>query len=337
MYVASLVVIGGTVGASAVSAQTLTQAPPPAASPAPSIIEDDQNTPPYSTALGHNVLSFTTATSGGAYNTGLGLYALSANISGSWNTATGDWALTTNTSGRDNTATGASALYSNTTGDLNTATGAGALYANQTGSYNTATGLQALFSNTTGFWNTANGARALLYNTTGRENTATGLGALTLNTTGNTNTAIGAFALDLDETGSFNTGVGNYAGYNALGSDNIFLGAFVEGTAADNNTMRLGLPYDGTTGFGQNQTFIAGIYGTALPSGSGFVPVYINAAGQLGTALASPAVNGGQPTGIGLDVLSQQLQDVRARLRATEAANAALQVRLAELEARVGK
>jgi hypothetical protein len=100
--------------------------------------------------------------------------------------------------------------------------------------------------------------------------------------------------------------------------------------------MRLGLPYNGTNGHGQNQTFIAGIYGTALPPGS-FVPVYINADGQLGTALSSPAVNGGQPTGIGLDVLSQQLQDMQTTIADLRAANAALQHRLAELEARVGK
>jgi hypothetical protein len=166
------------------------------------------------------------------------------------------------------------------------------------------------------------------------------------NTAGNYNVATGESALENNTTGSFNTAMGYAAGYNLgesgnSGSDNIFLGANVFGTAADNNTMRLGMPYDGT--HGQTQTFIAGIYGTALPPGS-FVPVCINAAGQLGTALASPAVNGGQPTGIGLDMLSQQLQDVqttiadlRARLETTEAANAALQVRLAELEARVGK
>jgi hypothetical protein len=296
MYVATLVVIGGIVGASTAGAQTLTQAPPPAASPTPLIVEED--TPPYRTALGAHVLDFDTAT-GGQDNTGLGRYALHNDTSGFENTATGEWALTTNTSGSYNTATGYQALYSNIT------------------NFNTATGAFALYSNTTGFQNTASGVSTLYNNTAGSENTASG-----------------RWALYSNQTGSNNTAVGFEAGYNALGSNNIFLGAQVQGTPADANTMRLGLPFDGTNG--QNQTFIAGIYGTALPSGS-FVPVYINAAGQLGTALASPAVNGGQPTGIGLDVLSQQLQDMRARLEATEAANAALQVRLAELEARVGK
>jgi hypothetical protein len=57
-----------------------------------------------------------------------------------------------------------------------------------------------------------------------------------------------------------------------------------------------------------------------------FVPVYINAAGRLGTALASPAVIGGQPTGIGLDLPSQQLQDTQTTI-------ADLRARLAQLEA----
>jgi hypothetical protein len=296
MYVATLVVIGGSVIASTVGAQSLTEAPPPAANPAPLVAEEDFQ--PWSTALGAHVLENNTFT--GLYNTGLGRYALTANTTGAYNTATGDWALN-----------------SNTTGSRNTATGGRTLFLNTTGSDNTAIGMVAMNANTTGNWNTATGEAALGINATGDNNTATGYAALNAN-----------------QTGSNNTGVGWEAGRDALGSHNIFLGANVYGTAADNNTMRLGTPYDGTNG--QTQTFIAGIYGTALPPGS-FVPVYINAAGQLGTALASPAVNGGQATGIDLNVLSQQLLDMRARLEATEAANAALHVRLAELEARVGK
>ena len=153
MYVAALVVIGGIVGASTVGAQTLTQAPRPAASPAPLIVEED--VAPYSTALGAHVLE--NIWSIGIYNTGLGRYALFANTFGSWNTATGDWALTANTSGGDNTATGASALYYNTTGNNNTATGVFALEGNATGDNNTAFGYEALFSNSAGSNNTAVG------------------------------------------------------------------------------------------------------------------------------------------------------------------------------------
>jgi hypothetical protein len=342
MYVATLVVIGGIVGSSPVGAQTLPQAPPPAASPTSLIVEEDVT--PYRTALGYHALESDFGTNAGVYNTGLGRYALSNNSVGSYNTAIGDWALTTNNLGRDNTATGVSALYynttgldntasgagalqDNTTGSFNTATGAQALYSSQTGSFNTASGYQALYSGQTGGFNTASGAHALHSNTEGYENTASGGYALYSNTTGYANTASGAAALVSNTTGVYNTGVGFLAGDMALGSNNIFLGAWVRGTADDTNTMRLGLPYDGTNG--QNQTFIAGIYGTALPPGS-FVPVYINADGQLGTALASPTVNGGQPTGIGLNVLSQQLRDMQTTI-------ADLRARLAELEARVGK
>jgi hypothetical protein len=191
--------------------------------------------------------------------------------------------------------------------------------------------LAALYANTTGNYNTASGASALQTNTTGFANTASGYHALYVNNAGYSNTASGARAL-FSTTGNYNTALGNDAGSSTLtGSYNLFLGAEVTGTPADTNTIRIGLPYDGTNG--QNQTFIAGIYGTALPSGSGFVPVYINAAGQLGTALPRPVTgSGGQsvaPTGV-LDVVSQQLQDMQTTI-------ADLRARLAELEARVGK
>jgi hypothetical protein len=72
------------------------------------------------------------------------------------------------------------------------------------------------------------------------------------------------------------------------GNYNLFLGANVTGTASDTNTIRIGLPYDGTNG--QNQTFIAGIYGTPM---AGVSPVVINASGQLGTTpLLTFAANG---------------------------------------------
>jgi len=88
--VAMFVVIGGIVGASTVGAQTLTQAPPPAASPTPLMVEED--TPPYRTALGYHVLESDTGSGAGNYNTGLGRYALNSDTTGYENTATGDWA-----------------------------------------------------------------------------------------------------------------------------------------------------------------------------------------------------------------------------------------------------
>lgn len=65
----------------------------------------------------------------------------------------------------------------------------------------------------------------------------------------------------------------------------MFLGAGVQGTSGDTNTIRLGLPYDGVNG--QNQAFIAGIRGTTVTGG---LPVVVDANGLLGTAenTASP-------------------------------------------------
>ncbi len=108
--------------------------------------------------------------------------------------------------------------------------------------------------------------QALTSNTTGGYNTATGRSALVLNTTGEFNTANGVAALFSNVTGSNNTAVGTNAGAAATtGSYNVSLGSQVSGTAADTNTIRIGLPF-GTlgAGTGQNQTFIAGIYGTSL-------------------------------------------------------------------------
>jgi hypothetical protein len=84
--------------------------------------------------------------------------------------------------------------------------------------------------------------------------------------------------------------VGQFAGGAATtGSYNVFLGANVEGTAADTNTMRLGLPYQAGFGVGQNRTFIAGIRGTAIAAGEA---VFIDPAGQLGSGpLPPPAAN----------------------------------------------
>jgi hypothetical protein len=124
---------------------------------------------------------------------------------------------------------------------------------------------------------TASGNSALQSNTTGSANTASGVSALYSNTSGSTNTALGISA-------GFNATTGNY---------NLFLGANVAGTAADANTIRIGLPY--SAGAGQNQTFIAGIYGTPITEG---LPVVIDANGQLGIA-ALPVTFIGPPGGSG--------------------------------------
>ncbi len=152
----------------------------------------------------------------------------------------------------ETTAEGKDALFSLTTGFGNTALGFNALYSNTEGSYNTAIGRNALLSNTTGFANTAIGAAALFNNTDGFGNTATGRLAL-FNNTGGENVADGALALYSNTT---------------------------EGVADEANTIRIG------TSENQTRTFIAGIRDTTTGNADA-IPVYIDSAGQLGTASSS--------------------------------------------------
>ncbi len=213
----------------------------------------------------------------GAANTASGGNTLYSNTTGSGNTADGTSALAANTTGTNNTASGASALQSNTTGNNNTASGVNALESNTTGGSNTASGQGALYSNTTGVGNTASGAQALEYNTIGIDNTAIGDAALLDNTTGGGNTAVGLEALGSNTTGSDNIAIGNQAGvFATTGSNNIYIGNL--GVAAEQSTIRIG-----NTGT-QFATFIAGISGATSGSGVG---VFVNSAGQLGTATSS--------------------------------------------------
>jgi hypothetical protein len=116
---------------------------------------------------------------------------------------------------------------------------------------------------------------SVLYNDTiGSCDTGVGGLALYANTTGSYNTANGYQALLANTSGSNNVGLGYQAGYNlTTGSYNIDIGSL--GVAGESSTIRLG------TAGTQTNTFIAGIYG-ASPSGG--AAVFVNPAGQLGTA-----------------------------------------------------
>jgi hypothetical protein len=212
----------------------------------------------------------------------VGSEALFKNKLGNFATAVGAFALFNTTNGL-NTAVGYSALKSNTAGAFNTALGLDALLSNTgdqdagTGSANTATGANALNQNTTGSGNTATGHQALSNNTAGYYNTATGWSVLTLNTTGSYNTALGYQALS-NSTGSRNLALGYNAGVHlSSGDKNVYLGN--TGATTESNTMRLGSA--------QTRTFVAGIYGASLSSGSPKA-VYVNSSGQVGF-LASAA------------------------------------------------
>src|SRR3984893_414147 len=110
------------------------------------------------------------------------------------------------------------------------------------------------------------------------------------------------------------------------------IGANVYGLSSDTNTIRIGLPYDGTNG--QNQTFIAGIYGTPITNG---LPVVINANGQLGIA-ALPVSFQGPPGGSGTQPpamvaqLQQQVRDQQTTIANQGATIADQGARLARLE-----
>src|SRR6266516_3348944 len=177
------------------------------------------------------------------------------------NTAAGTDALFRLTDGRDNTALGTQTLYNDTDGQSNTAVGTGALYDNRRGNQNTGTGVVALESNR--FDN-------------GPDNTAYGYRALDDNN-GNRNTAIGWNALATIFNGTENIALGHSAGRNLSQFDSYNIDIGNSGVAGESRVLRIG-------DADQVRTFIAGVFGRTATDG---VAVYVNAAGQLGTAPSS--------------------------------------------------
>ncbi|MEZ5290564.1 MAG: hypothetical protein R2745_05750 [Vicinamibacterales bacterium] len=254
---------------------------------------------------------------------------------GLFNTFVGTNAGNLTMTGTDNTISGSRAFEANTTGSGNTASGESALAANTTGNANTASGASSLKRNTTGGFNTADGVSSLVFNTVGSSNTASGYSALVFNTTGSDNTAVGADALAFNDTGASNVAVGRRAGYNAQGSHTVFLGANVLGTTADANTIRIGLPYDGNTGEGQTQTFIAGIFGTPLSGPA--TQVFVDANGQLGTLTPPVTTGGGTVQPFAMSAIERQVQEQQAAIEAMAAVIADLRARLARIESGGGR
>jgi hypothetical protein len=166
-------------------------------------------------------------------------------------------------------------------------------------------------------------------------NTAIGRDAVALTTTGLSNTGVGAQALRSNTTGSFNTALGVNAGLDATdGSHNVYVGADVVGVAAEANTMRLGLPFTGSSG--QTRTFIAGIHGTPLTGPA--VPVFVDAAGQLGT-LTAPIATGTIDDTLGSaprpEAESSTVGALRRQVERLQSADAELRRRIAALEAQL--
>lgn len=214
-------------------------------------------------------------------NTGFGDEALhneasSGNSVGNNNTAVGESALYYNSTGSNNTAIGLQALFYNTNGGYNTAEGVFALDRNTSGNNNTAIGVSALQFNTSGNENTAIGENALYDSTNGLGNTAVGNSALIGNLSGSLNSAVGFEALGNNSTGTNNIAMGYYAGQNiTTGGFNIDIGNV--GVTGDGNIIRIGT--EGT----QTNTYVAGIYGTTLPTNLPSSVVFADSSGQLGT------------------------------------------------------
>ena len=199
---------------------------------------DSNSSGNYSTAVGSNALTTSTASS----NTGVGFAALEANTSGTQNTAIGMQALTDNLTANNNVAVGHRAMFINMTGASNVAIGVEALAANSTASNNTAVGFQGLYLNTTGGLNTAVGSLALASALTASANTCIGASAGQGLTTGSDNTFIGygagQYGISVN-TGASNTVVGAYSRPGAVaGTNQIILGRNIVG--GGDNTFRMG-------------------------------------------------------------------------------------------------
>lgn len=148
-------------------------------------------------------------------------------------------------------------------------------------SNNTFIGLQAGNATLTASACTGIGFDALNDLTTGNSNTGVGYQAINNVTTGIQNTAIGIATGGGITTGSYNIFVGDSAGGNLSTSEssNILIGS--AGTAADNNTIRIGQQGSGTSQ--QNKCFIAGIAGVSVANNS--VAMINSSTGQLGNLL----------------------------------------------------
>ncbi len=133
---------------------------------------------------------------------------------------------------------------------------------------------QSAFSVAGGTGNTALGYKALTTNSSGFSNTAVGDRALQKMTLGGNNTAVGLLALPDATQAAGNLALGSGAGSGlTTGNYNIYVAAS-PASGTETGTIRIGSsPW-------QTEAFMAGVSGVGL---SGGAPVYVNAAGQLGT------------------------------------------------------
>jgi len=176
--------------------------------------------------------------------------------------------------GTNNLFMGISAGNGTLSGTANYGIGTFALGGLSSGSDNIAIGVNAGVAINSGSANIAIGTSSQLSNQTGADNTGVGRSALRLNVSASFNTALGFEALR-NVLGASNVGVGYQAGnaYTGTETNNICIGANVNGTLGESNTIRIGS--SSTT------CFIAGIDGVNVGS---VAKVVTEASNQLGTA-----------------------------------------------------
>lgn len=190
----------------------------------------------------------------GIDNVFMGNWAGGANTTGGSNTIVGSYAGRYNTTASGNaffgresgySSTGANNTFlgnltgrSNTTGWANTFVGNSAGYSNTTGEWNVFIGDSAGHGSTTGSYNAFVGLRAGRYNAGGIRNAFFGIEAGE-NNTGNYNTFLGNQAGRATTTGGFNTFVGSFAGGsgNTTGSGNVFIGYAAGYNAVGSNKL----------------------------------------------------------------------------------------------------
>jgi len=170
----------------------------------------------------------------------------------------------------------------------------GVLASLTSGDNNTGLGHQVLQDVTTGTNNSAFGTAALRNVVDGVNNIGFGLQACTSLTSGQRNTGVGVASLISITSGSYNTAIGEDAGGSLTGSDSDNVLIRNNGTAGDNNTIRIG---EQGTGVGQqNRCYIAGIYNTT-PAGGVDGTVVIDSNGQLGSIAGAAPMDRVDATG----------------------------------------
>lgn len=167
------------------------------------IYKPDQNSFLGSFFVGDGGTNLSSSSSGGRYNTGIGLGSLYTVTSGRFNTSLGMNSLSYLISGSNNTSIGALSLSLLTTTNNNTAIGYKSMTSSSTGANNTAIGSQSGFV-LSGDNNTVIGSDSGYSLVTGSDNTFIGKGSGSGITSGSQNTIIGSY------TGSDIQTVSNY-------------------------------------------------------------------------------------------------------------------------------